>query len=147
LLNAEHKSDTIFVLDNGEQIHAHRFLLCARSPYFDQMFSSGECEVSVFYKDVTLVGLKEEKEKQVIMRETDPNAFKVALKHIYTDSLNIEDVSGEFVCELFLLAHRVTCHVPIHVLTLYSQFGLPSLLSLCEKFISDGLEVCVVEVN
>lgn len=71
-------SDLTFILDGGERIKAHKAILASRCDVFKTMLSSAMRE-----------GLKDEIE----IKDTSPEVFKNIINYIYTDEVELHDIS------------------------------------------------------
>lgn len=73
----EETADVIFICgqgENAERVPAHKFILFARSEYFDKMFN----------------GLLAEKGKEITLPEVSPNAFRMLLRYFYFDECSFD---------------------------------------------------------
>ena len=75
-----HSDTTIMV--GAKTFHCHRVILCAISPYFDAMFSSG---------------MKESVSGVVKIEGTESNVFEAILEYIYKGSDTVTDENAESI--------------------------------------------------
>jgi hypothetical protein len=68
-------------------IHAHKFILCARSKFLSSMLTGG---------------LLESTQRVVEMKEIDPSVFAQMIEFCYSD--DVEDLNGETILELLMAA-------------------------------------------
>jgi len=88
-LNDLHSDVTLKV--EGQALSAHRVILAAKSDYFRTLFASG---------------LKESQEKEVELKETPIEAFRLLLRFIYTGQMSLVEQELEVVLDGLGLAHR-----------------------------------------
>jgi hypothetical protein len=87
----EYMSDVIIIVD-GNKLPAHKFLLAAKSKVFHAMF----------FGDMI-----ESKAKEVEIKDTTVEAFKLMLKYIYFEELYLgNDSDYEMAFEIYRIAHR-----------------------------------------
>jgi hypothetical protein len=90
---SENLSDITFLIDSNK-IFTHKFILCFESPFFKSMLSGD---------------FKESNAKEIELKETPVEAFKVLLKYFYFEGFNLrEDISNDhsLAIEIFKLSHR-----------------------------------------
>ena len=88
MINNEICSDVVFVLKDGERIHANKGLLIGQSEYFQAMFRSG---------------MKESKENQVEVGDCSKGVFLLFLEYLYKGEV---DIKMDNVVELHALSDR-----------------------------------------
>jgi hypothetical protein len=94
-------SDVIIIVD-GNKLPAHKFLLAAKSKVFYAMF----------YGDMI-----ESKAKEVEIKDTTVEAFKLMLKYIYFEELDLgNDNDYEMAFEIYRIAHRFELRKLIEIL-------------------------------
>lgn len=108
LLNNPEMSDVVFVVE-GKKVPAHRFILKVRSEHFRAMFSNG---------------LKESRDTDVVLHDTDYKPFMACLEFIYSGHVNIPD--PDFAIELIGEANKLQ---------------LMRLKALCEEIISANIDL------
>jgi hypothetical protein len=90
---SENLSDITFLID-GNKVFTHKFILCFESPFFKSMLWGD---------------FKESNAKEIELKETPVEAFKVLLKYFYFEGFNLrEDISNDhsLAIEIFKLSHR-----------------------------------------
>ncbi|ELR17918.1 BTB/POZ domain containing protein [Acanthamoeba castellanii str. Neff] len=108
LLNNPDLSDVTFVVE-GRKVPAHRFILQVRSEHFRAMFSNG---------------LKESRDSEVVLHDTDYVPFMACLEFIYSGQVKIPD--PDFAIELIGEANKLQ---------------LVRLKALCEDLISKNIDI------
>lgn len=108
LLNNPDMSDVVFLVD-GKKVFAHRFILKVRSEHFRAMFSNG---------------LKESRDSEVVLHDTEYVPFMACLEFIYSGQVQIPD--ADFAIELIGEANKLQ---------------LMRLKALCEEIISKNIDV------
>jgi len=108
LLNNPDMSDVVFVVE-GQKVPAHRFILKVRSEHFRAMFSNG---------------LKESRDSEVVLHDTEYVPFMACLEFIYTGHVKIPD--PDFAIELIGEANKLQ---------------LMRLKALCEDLISKNIDI------
>ncbi len=87
----QYMSDVIIIVD-GNKLPAHKFLLAAKSKVFHAMF----------FGDMI-----ESKAKEVEIKDTTVEAFKLMLKYVYFEELYLGDRNDyEMAFEIYRIAHR-----------------------------------------
>jgi protein-L-isoaspartate(D-aspartate) O-methyltransferase len=108
LLNNPEMSDVVFVVE-GKKVPAHRFILKVRSEHFRAMFTNG---------------LKESRDTDVVLHDTEYKPFMACLEFIYSGQVNIPD--PDFAIELIGEANKLQ---------------LMRLKALCEEIISTNIDI------
>jgi len=108
LMNNPEMADVVLVVD-GKRIPAHRFILKVRSEHFRAMFSNG---------------LKESRDSEVVLHDTEYNPFMACLEFIYSGHTTIPD--PDFAIELIGEANKLQ---------------LIRLKALCEEMISKNIDI------
>lgn len=80
-------SDVTFVVE-GQQVHAHKFILYARSEYFRRMFTSG-------YREAT--------DKTITIPDVSYDVFLAVLSYLYTGTS--KDIDPQMACEVLGVAN------------------------------------------
>jgi RCC1 and BTB domain-containing protein len=88
MIDNETCSDVVFLLKDGERIHANKGLLIGQSEYFQAMFRSG---------------MKESKENEVEVGDCSKGVFLLFLEYLYKGEVDIEI---DNVIELYALSDR-----------------------------------------
>jgi speckle-type POZ protein len=109
LTNVEH-SDVTFKI-GSEEVIAHKCILSARCEFFRAMFRLG--------------GMKESIQNAVDVNNHPLHAFKLAMKFIYTDFVDLSSC---------------TVDESIDVIKLSEEYLLPRLKGLCEEAMTKNLE-------
>jgi len=108
LLDSGQFSDVVMHVGQ-EEISAHSAILAARSPVFQAMWSSG---------------MREQQQKEVIMRDLDPLAIRRMLRFMYTGTLDPRLEKDSEAIALLEAAH---------------QYDIASLVDLCVSTLSSWL--------
>jgi len=108
LLDSGQFSDVVMRIGQ-EEISAHSAILAARSPVFEAMWSSG---------------MREQQQKEVIMRDLDPLAIRRMLRFMYTGTLDPKLEKDNEAIALLEAAH---------------QYDIASLVDLCVSTLSSWL--------
>lgn len=108
LLDSGQFSDVVMRVGQ-EEISAHSAILAARSPVFEAMWSSG---------------MREQQQKEVVMRDLDPLAIRRMLRFMYTGTLDPKLERDNEVIALLEAAH---------------QYDIASLVDLCVSTLSSWL--------
>nr|XP_053640751.1 BTB/POZ domain-containing protein 9-like isoform X1 [Cherax quadricarinatus] len=114
-LNDEYSDVTLQV--NGQTFRAHKVILAARSQYFRALLFGG---------------LRESRQAEVEIKDTNLTAFNVLLKYIYTGWVSLSSEKEETVLEILGLAH---------------QYGFEDLESAVCEYLKDALciaNICVI---
>lgn len=91
LMDKQLSCDTTLVA-SGEKIHAHKVILCARSPVFSALFSHDT---------------KENKEKLITIEDAEPDTVKEMLRFMYTGRVQSLE---KLAYELFSLSDKYALH-------------------------------------
>jgi len=83
-------SDVTLMVE-GQALKAHRAILAAKSEYFRTLLTSG---------------MKESHSKEVELKETPIEAFRLLLRYIYTGHMSLADQDLEVVLDVLGLAHK-----------------------------------------
>lgn len=114
-LNDEYTDVTLRV--NGQLFHAHKVILASRSQYFRALLFGG---------------LRESRQAEVEIKDTNLTAFKILLKYIYTGYVSLGSEKEEIVLEILSLAH---------------QYGFEDLESSICDYLKDALRIhniCII---
>ena len=137
-------SDVTFLVE-GEKIHAHRVILCARSPYFRSMFLGGMREA------------RETNTKEISLTDTRAVTFQCVIKYIYTGlcSVNHNNAlellhAAHLFCldglakaiEVFLF-RAVSTETALEIIIAANTFNLIELKAHCVEYIIDHYETFV----
>jgi hypothetical protein len=90
MVNDESCSDVVFVLENGDRVHAMKALLIDKSDYFRAMFRSN---------------MRESRENEVEVRDYSKDVFLLFLEYLYTGGVDV-GMDREDVLDLYVLADR-----------------------------------------
>ncbi len=86
------KSSDITIIIDGQRLPSHKFVLSAKSRVFKAMLFGN---------------FKESNDKQIELKETPINAFKLLLKFCYSEQFLLEDKNDYLMAiEVFKLSHR-----------------------------------------
>ena len=88
MIDDETCSDVVFVLKDGERVHANKGLLMGRSEYFRAMFRSD---------------MRENRENKVEVPDCSKTGFLLLLEYLYKGEVDVESVNAK---ELYMLSHR-----------------------------------------
>ena len=88
MVNDESCSDVVFVLENGDRVHAIKALLIGRSEYFRAMFRSN---------------MRESRENEVKVEDCSKGVLLLLLEYLYTGGV---DVGMDDALDLYVLADR-----------------------------------------
>ncbi|XP_031271471.1 BTB/POZ and MATH domain-containing protein 4-like isoform X1 [Pistacia vera] len=121
LLENEEGSDVTFNVD-GEKFHAHKLVLAARSPVFENEFSDA----------------MEEDNQEIVVTDMEPRVFKALLHFIYKDTL-IED--EEFSASSSSCVASVSDTLEAKLLAAAEKYALPRLRLMCESVLCKVITV------
>ncbi|KAK0419181.1 hypothetical protein QR680_013998 [Steinernema hermaphroditum] len=147
LLENSENADVTFLVGEAK-IPAHRNILACQSEYFRSMLYGG---------------LREGSEKEVKIRDTNPDTFRRLLRYFYTRKLSLGQMEIDVILDLFKLAHlfqeeklqmeielylesRVCIENFYEMLDNASLYSLQKLLSACLTF-SDAHTVEVIQCH
>jgi len=108
LLDSGRFADVVVRLGQ-EEIKAHSAILAARSPVFEAMWSSG---------------MREQQQKEVVIKDLDPTAVRRMLRFMYTGALEVKLEKDSEAIALLEVAH---------------QYDVASLVELCVTTLSSWL--------
>jgi len=94
------------------RIAAHRVIVCARCAWFQRALTSG---------------MKEERERKIVLRDCSPKVFNIFLQFIY---------SGLYKLELNLLSVQTL----VDLLLIADRYEVSVLVSACEEWLCSNLE-------
>lgn len=78
---------------NEHKVCAHKFMLAARSTVFCDLFRKSAAKSSLLEKKE--LGVTENQQEIIIIKDTSVKAFRVVLDYIYLDNLNLlDDITG-----------------------------------------------------
>jgi hypothetical protein len=122
---SEDLSDITFLID-GNEVFAHKFLLAAESPVFKKMLFGD---------------FKEKNDKEIELKETPLDAFKLFLKYLYCQGFDLaQDISNDHLLAIKMieLSHRFQ----INRLTLVIEKILIKMIS--NENLTMICEVCIL---
>lgn len=108
LLDSGRFSDVV-VRVGQEEIKAHSAILAARSPVFEAMWSSG---------------MREQQQKEVVIKDLDPGSVRRMLRFMYTGALDVKLEKDSDAISLLEVAH---------------QYDVASLVEVCVATLSSWL--------
>jgi hypothetical protein len=88
MVNDESCSDVVFVLENGDRVHAIKAPLIGQSEYFRAMFRSN---------------MRESRENEVEVRDCSKGVFLLFLEYLYTGAV---DIGMDHALDLYVLSDR-----------------------------------------
>ncbi|PON39555.1 Voltage dependent potassium channel [Trema orientale] len=124
LLENEDGSDITFNV-SGVKFHAHKLVMAARSPVFEEEFFDG----------------MDEDNDEIIITDMEPNVFKALLHFIYRDSL-MEDVESLDTSSSSVPSASDT--LAAKLLAAADKYGLPRLRLMCESVLCKDISVSSV---
>ncbi|CAI2295923.1 unnamed protein product [Caenorhabditis sp. 36 PRJEB53466] len=118
----ERMTDLVMVVgEEKTKFHVHRVTLANFSPVFKAMFTNPQ--------------FRESSDKEVILEDVDPDAFKVLINYIHRCDTDITDKNVE---RILVLADRFDVSVMLKKCEKYlmkkSKFGMEKLLKLAETY-------------
>lgn len=133
LLDSDVHTDVTFVVE-GEEFHAHRMLLQARSPVFHALLSGP---------------MREGHEGQVEIQDIRAPVFKAMLHFVYGDTLPEEEDTSVVSSAAPAAGPRVEganldVNFAQHLLVAADRFELPRLRAICERRLVSHIEVDTV---
>jgi len=135
VIDDESMMDITFILNN-EKVKGNKTILSLRSQYFKMMFNTG---------------MKESKSNEITLPITDPEPFKIIIKYLHTDILDLNDTTCIKVFELakmymldklvqlvqnYLVKHM--SQLSISLLTWSHQNNEKDILILCLNYLSSN---------
>lgn len=121
LLENEEGSDITFNV-SGEKFHAHKLVLAARSPVFEDEFFDGT----------------EEDNNEIFVADMEPRVFKALLHFIYRDNI-IED--EEFSATSSTCMPSISDTLAAKLLAAADKYDLPRLRLMCESALCKDISV------
>lgn len=121
LLENEEGSDITFNV-SGEKLRAHKLVLAARSPVFENDF----------------VNMMEEDNDEILITEMEPRVFKALLHFIYRDTLPEDD---EFLEASSSSVPSLPDSLPAKLLAAADKYDLPRLRLMCESVLCKDISV------
>ncbi|XP_050945330.1 BTB/POZ and MATH domain-containing protein 4 isoform X3 [Cucumis melo] len=121
LLENEEGSDITFNV-SGEKFRAHKLVLAARSPVFENDF----------------VNMMEEDNDEILITEMEPRVFKALLHFIYRDTLPEDD---EFLEASSSSVPSLPDSLPAKLLAAADKYDLPRLRLMCESVLCKDISV------
>lgn len=121
LLENEEGSDITFNV-SGEKFRAHKLVLAARSPVFENDF----------------VNMMEEDNDEILVTEMEPRVFKALLHFIYKDTLPEDD---EFLEASSSSVPSLPDSLPAKLLAAADKYDLPRLRLMCESVLCKDISV------
>ncbi|CAK9319617.1 unnamed protein product [Citrullus colocynthis] len=121
LLENEEGSDITFNV-SGEKFRAHKLVLAARSPVFENDF----------------VNMMEEDNDEILVTEMEPRVFKALLHFIYRDTLPEDD---EFLEASSSSVPSLPDSLPAKLLAAADKYDLPRLRLMCESVLCKDISV------
>ncbi|XP_023543458.1 BTB/POZ and MATH domain-containing protein 4-like isoform X1 [Cucurbita pepo subsp. pepo] len=121
LLENEEGSDVTFNV-SGEKFCAHKLVLAARSPVFENHF----------------VNMMEEDNDEIHITEMEPRVFKALLHFIYRDTLPEDD---EFLEASSSSVPSLPDSLPAKLLAAADKYDLPRLRLMCESVLCKDISV------
>jgi len=109
------KQDGVFIEKQDsvlERIAAHRVVVCARCAWFRRALTSG---------------MKEERERRIVLRDCSPEVFNIFLQFIYSGlyKLDLNNFPVQIIVDLLIIADR---------------YEVPVLVDVCEESLCNRIE-------
>uniref|UniRef100_A0A0N4Z9X0 BTB domain-containing protein n=1 Tax=Parastrongyloides trichosuri TaxID=131310 RepID=A0A0N4Z9X0_PARTI len=114
-------SDVTLSID-GNKLPAHKMVLASRSEYFKNLFNSG---------------MKESVSCEIVLHESNLDAFKVCLKYLYTGKIDFHSISIDTAIDIFVISNKYAFEDLEDLCTKYFK------LHIEEKTICSILMVCL----
>ncbi|GAU98400.1 hypothetical protein RvY_09552 [Ramazzottius varieornatus] len=136
LLESEEFSDLVLIVENTP-LKVHRAILASRSEYFRALLYGG---------------MKETKQNEIVLHDTDLSTFKILLEYIYTATVNVSKLRVEVLVGLLGLTNQYGFSELEKDLVLYMKnvlnvknvcavyevsfgFGMHDLTTTCLKYV------------